>query len=1159
MSQLQVTGEAKIRDIQGPVVANSGVITALDGAASQYVRGDGTLADFPTSTGGGSSVSYYLNSSVSQGTIGGVAYRQLGKTPIAGAGTDIAISANGYVASYLTDANDPALLEVPAGNFNCEFYFSVNNNTGDPFTYAEVYKYDGTTFTLLGTSVGVPEYITEGTVIKPYYFAIPVAQSVLTVTDRIAIRIYVNVDGRTVTLHTENNHLCQVVTTFSKGLISLNNLTRQNQFFATGTSGTDFGISSSVATHTFNLPVASATNTGKLSSTDWSTFNNKQAAGNYVTLDTTQTITAAKTFSGSVSFNSALSAPIIVNFGAALTKGNTPSVSGSSFSNIYTSLGNNNLVIADNSNTSKLQFQAASSYDYTFPAASGTLALTSDISYPVTSVFGRTGAVVATSGDYNTSQVTENTNLYFTDARSRAALSFSAGSGAYNSTTGVITIPTNNNQITNGSNFITLTSLSAGAGISYNNTTGAISSTITQYTDALARAAISLTTTGTSGAATYNSTTGVLNVPNYAPDLSGYVPTSRTITINGTSFDLSANRSYSVGTVTSVGLSSATSGVTIGSTPITTSGTITLAIATASGSQNGLLSSTDWTTFNNKQNALTNPVTGTGTTNYLPKFTGASTIGNSIIFNNGSSVGINTITAGTNFAEQLQVSNTDIARIVINRTNTTGNRQTDLLFSNDATTLALIGTIIGNGTLDDQFWIRGAANIPMTFYTNSVERMRIFTDGNLLLQSGGTFTNAGYKLDVNGTGRFSGNFTIGSDLFLSSGTASIVFNSAANFNTQIYQTGGSLVLYTGANPRLTIASSGAATFSSSLTIGNTFNINTEAWVQFLGNNVLLADGDFTILQTSGTGLMRFRNNSAQNLLTLANNGTATFNSNDANGWYAGFSNSGTNFAYIGATLQFANSGGTATDFGIRSANAIAFYTSGGNERMRITSAGLVGIGTVNSFLAQLNVGRISAGATTRALSLYNNSSNVADTGVAIEFYPNTGNDDRCAKISSVNTTTVNNADLRFFTSNDAAPVERMRITSAGVINTTSRLNVNGAGDNSLFSLNTNGTLYTLGFSPNATASTSTTLTITTATTTWIYNGSGTATWTLPNPSGTNQMFWIKNAGTGVLTLNAFSGTNIINNSATAVSSITIAVGATALIQQDGNVKSYQLQ
>jgi hypothetical protein len=280
MSQLQVTGEAKIRDIQGPVVANSGVVTALDGDASQYVRGDGTLADFPTSTGGGSSVSYYLNSSVSQGTIGGVAYRQLGKTPISGAGTDITISANGYIASYITDANDPSLLEVPAGNFNCEFYFSVNSNAHNPYVYAELYKYDGTTFTLLGSNQAIPEYLTNGTTLSAYYFAIPVAVAALSVTDRISIRIYVNVDGRTVTLHTENNHLCQVVTTFSKGLISLNNLTRQNQFFATGTSGTDFGISSSVATHTFNLPVASATNTGKLSSTDWTTFNAKQTALN---------------------------------------------------------------------------------------------------------------------------------------------------------------------------------------------------------------------------------------------------------------------------------------------------------------------------------------------------------------------------------------------------------------------------------------------------------------------------------------------------------------------------------------------------------------------------------------------------------------------------------------------------------------------------------------------------------------------------------------------------------------------------------------------------------------------------------------------------------------------------------------------------------------
>jgi hypothetical protein len=80
-------------------------------------------------------------------------------------------------------------------------------------------------------------------------------------------------------------------------------------------------------------------------------------------------------------------------------------------------------------------------------------------------------------------------------------------------------------------------------------------------------------------------------------------------------------------------------------------------------------------------------------------------------------------------------------------------------------------------------------------------------------------------------------------------------------------------------------------------------------------------------------------NNGVTALTIASTGAATFSSSDASGWFGGFSNSGTNFAYMGATAQFANSGGTSTDFGIRSANALAFYTSGGTERMRITSGG----------------------------------------------------------------------------------------------------------------------------------------------------------------------------------------------------------------------------
>ena len=58
-----------------------------------------------------------------------------------------------------------------------------------------------------------------------------------------------------------------------------------------------------------------------------------------------------------------------------------------------------------------------------------------------------------------TAHISEGANLYYTDGRARAAVSFTAGSGAYNSSTGVFTIPTNTNQLTNGAGFITSASV----------------------------------------------------------------------------------------------------------------------------------------------------------------------------------------------------------------------------------------------------------------------------------------------------------------------------------------------------------------------------------------------------------------------------------------------------------------------------------------------------------------------------------------------------------------------------------------------------------------------------------------------------------------------------------------------------------------------------
>ena len=128
---------------------------------------------------------------------------------------------------------------------------------------------------MIASSSGTPELIAFGTNITPYFSALAVPTTALALTDRLAIRYYVTHAGRTITMHTENSHLCQIITTFSTGLTALNGLTAQVQNFATGTNGTDFNIESASTTHVFNLPTASGTNRGALSSDDWSTFNSK--------------------------------------------------------------------------------------------------------------------------------------------------------------------------------------------------------------------------------------------------------------------------------------------------------------------------------------------------------------------------------------------------------------------------------------------------------------------------------------------------------------------------------------------------------------------------------------------------------------------------------------------------------------------------------------------------------------------------------------------------------------------------------------------------------------------------------------------------------------------------------------------------------------------
>lgn len=127
----------------------------------------------------------------------------------------------------------------------------------------------------------------------------------------------------------------------------------------------------------------------------------------------------------------------------------------------------------------------------------------------------------------------------------------------------------------------------------------------------------------------------------------------------------------------------------------------------------------------------------------------------------------------------------------------------------------------------------------------------------------------------------------------------------------------------------------------------------------------------------------------------------------------------------------------------------------------------------------------------------------------------------------------------------------------GISKLNGRVNVNGATDNANIALNVNGTFNSYNFSSAGTTS-NTSLTLG-STSVMIFNGGAGITWTLDNPSGNNKYYYIKNAGSSALTVAAYSGTNIIDNSNASVSTISVAVGATVILWHDGNVKTYQFK
>ena len=646
-------------------------------------------------------------------------------------------------------------------------------------------------------------------------------------------------------------------------------------------------LSYSNTTGVFSISQATTSTDGYLSSTDWNTFYNKQAAGSYITALTGEA-TATGPGSATVTLStSAVTGKLLT--GLNLTGGGSIAATDS----ILQAFG-------------KVQNQISGlaggvTYQGTWNASTNTPTLTSSVGTKgyyyivdvagstnlngitdwkigdwaifngstwdkvdntdaVSSVNGFTGAVSLT-----TSNIAEGTNLYYLDSRARLALSFTAGSGAYNNTTGVITIPTNTSQLTNGANFITLSSLSASSPLSYNSGTGAFSiqvansfqngylSSTDWNTFNSKQNTITLTTTGSSGSSTLVGAT--LNVPTYTLSGLGGVPTSRQLTINGTAYDLSADRSWSVGTVT-----------------------------------------------------------GSGTTGYVSKWSSSTAISNSLLYDNGSAVLIGTQTASTaKFMVYSSAGDNHYQAI---------GTAPSFRFADTITSPTYTG-VIGLATGSNQF-VTGSAAGDMVlssntssagnflFGTAATERMRInATTGNVSI--GGTGNT--YKLDVTGTGRFSGQLRLESTI--TDGTNTYTLPSAT----------GTLAL-TSAIPSNPVGGTGTTNylpkFTGASTIGNSlvYDDGTNVGIGTTSPNTLLS---LVGNHAGGQSILKIQSSTA-----YSSSGLSSIGFNDSDG--------------SRKALVYTNTNGLQLE--TSTATPILFNTNG-NERLRIDASGNVGIGTTS--------------------------------------------------------------------------------------------------------------------------------------------------------------------------------------------------------------------
>jgi hypothetical protein len=534
-----------------------------------------------------------------------------------------------------------------------------------------------------------------------------------------------------------------------------------------------------------------------------------------------------------------------------------------------------------------------------------------------------------------------------------------AGVSSFNTRTGAITL--SSTDVTNALGFTPVTNART---ITINGTTKDLSTNITFTTGGV-------TSFNTRDGAVTLSNTDVTTALGFTP-----VTQARTLTINGQGYDLSADRSWTI--TPSSGMRNVTQYIaTAGQTTFTITGGYTAGLIDIF--LNGVrIPESDFTATNGTTvvfttgvkvddvvtavlytASATSGITGAGTANYLAKWSGTSAITNSIIFDDGTNVGIGT--ASPTFKLDI-VGTTRIAGNVSGgfvgltiKNNSTGTNASQIsmqtntqdwflnvrtdnhfgIYNNTAATSPFVITTGGNvgiGTTSPSSILHlnsASSNGTVIRLTSTSTNGKTYGIGSNFVSGAGEFaiydyTAGAQRFFINSSGNIGIGTTTPSEKLSVLGNINIATDGnsfqwdASGNKVALNAYSGNLVFYTGTagyNERMRITSSGFVGINTSnpgvyLDVqGGTINAFTAA---------IMANSTFTFGSTNG-----------KRLVVLSST------QGDKNGLQIGYdSTDGTGI--IAASTESAGAG-------------LDFYTYNGSwaSRVRIAKSGSLGIGTTN--------------------------------------------------------------------------------------------------------------------------------------------------------------------------------------------------------------------